>query len=98
MTLFHRPARLFSLLLGFALVVAAPTSPAWQARPAAIPVSTVEVPALVNDLEQRSFRFFWDSANPANGLIPDHYPGESFSSIAAVGFGLTAYGVGVERG
>ena len=98
MTLFHRPARLFSLLLGFALVVAAPTSPAWQARPAAIPTSTVKVPALVNDLEQRSFRFFWDSANPVNGLIPDHYPGESFSSIAAVGFGLTAYGVGVERG
>jgi hypothetical protein len=30
--------------------------------------------------------------------VPDSYPGQSFSSIAAVGFGLTAYGVGVERG
>jgi len=54
--------------------------------------------AMVDDLEQRTFRFFWDSANPANGLVPDHYPGKSFSSIAAVGFGLTAYGVGVQRG
>ncbi|MGA0587881.1 glucoamylase family protein [Dyella sp. KRB-257] len=54
--------------------------------------------ALVDDLEQRTFRWFWDSADPVTGLVPDHYPGKSFSSIAAVGFGLTAYGIGVERG
>ena len=30
--------------------------------------------------------------------MPDRWPTPSFSSIAAVGFGLTAYGVGVERG
>ncbi|WP_333679729.1 glucoamylase family protein [Dyella sp.] len=53
--------------------------------------------AMLADLERRTFQWFWDSANPANGLIPDHYPGPSFSSIASVGFGLTAYGVGVER-
>ncbi|WP_027485041.1 glucoamylase family protein [Rhodanobacter sp. OR87] len=99
MTLSPRPAWLLSLLLGFALILAAPASPAWQAQPAAVTQARAPVvPALVDDLEQRSFRFFWDSANPANGLVPDHYPGESFSSIAAVGFGLTAYGVGVERG
>ena len=50
------------------------------------------------DLEQRTFRFFWDTANPKNGLIPDRFPTPSYSSIAAVGFGLTAYPVGVERG
>jgi hypothetical protein len=61
-------------------------------------VATTQQQAMVNDLEQRTFRWFWDSADPTTGLIPDHYPGESFSSIAAVGFGLTAYGVGVERG
>ena len=33
-----------------------------------------------------------------NGLVPDRWPTPSFSSIAAVGFGLTAYGVGAERG
>ena len=54
--------------------------------------------AMVDDLEQRTFRWFWDGADPNTGLVPDHYPGESFSSIAAVGFGLTAYGIGVERG
>ena len=50
---------------------------------------------LVDDLERRTFDWFWDSADPKTGLVPDHYPGESFSSIAAVGFGLTAYGIGV---
>ena len=54
-------------------------------------------PVLI-DLEERTFRFFWDTANPKNGLVPDRYPTPSFASIAAVGFGLTAYPIGVERG
>jgi hypothetical protein len=52
----------------------------------------------LTDLEERTFHFFWDTANPENGLIPDRYPTPSFASIAAVGFGLTAYPIGVERG
>jgi hypothetical protein len=51
-----------------------------------------------DDLEKRTFAFFWDSANPHNGLVPDRYPGPSWSSIAGVGFALTAYPIGVERG
>jgi hypothetical protein len=54
--------------------------------------------AQLEDLEHRTFQFFWDTTNPVNGLAPDHWPGQSFSSIAAVGFGLTAYGIGAERG
>ena len=52
----------------------------------------------VDDLERRTFQWFWDTTNATNGLVPDRWPTKSFSSIAAVGFGLTAYGVGVERG
>jgi hypothetical protein len=52
---------------------------------------------LVVDLEKRTFMFFWQTANPQNGLIPDRYPTPSFASIAAVGFGLTAYPIGVAR-
>ena len=59
--------------------------------------SPVVDPVLI-DVEARTFRFFWDTANPKNGLIPDRFPTPSFASIAAVGFGLTAYPVGVERG
>ena len=51
------------------------------------------------DLEERTFRFFWETANSKTGLIPDRYPTTpSVASVAAVGFGLTAYPIGVERG
>ena len=56
------------------------------------------LPAFYEDIERRTFRFFWETANRANGLVPDRWPTPSFSSIAAVGFALTAYPVGVERG
>ncbi len=51
-----------------------------------------------------AFDFFWECANiepgsPGYGLIRDRYPGsEGIASIASVGFGLTAYIIGVEKG
>lgn len=50
------------------------------------------------DLSRRTFDYFWDLADPATGLVPDRWPTPSFASIAAVGFGLTAYPYGVEKG
>ncbi len=54
--------------------------------------------AFLDDLEHRTFSFFWDLADPQSHLIPDRWPTPSFSSIAAVGFGLNAYAIGAERG
>ncbi|QDV74367.1 glucoamylase family protein [Botrimarina mediterranea] len=54
--------------------------------------------AFLDNLQQRTFNFFWETAPAENGLTPDRYPSASPCSIAAVGFGLTAYCVGVERG
>ncbi len=54
--------------------------------------------ALLDDVERRGFHYFWDLADPHTLLVPDRAPTPSFSSIAAVGFGLTAYGIGAERG
>jgi len=54
--------------------------------------------ALLDDLEQRSFRFFWETADARSGLVPDRWPTPSFASVAAVGFALTAYPIGVARG
>ena len=66
-------------------------------EPPARPLSPLVEPVLI-DLEERTFRFFWDTANPKNGLVPDRYPTPSFASVAAVGFGLTSYAIGAERG
>jgi len=80
---------------------------------AAIPTETVSSPATeepvvfedVLAFEMRgSFDFFWEQANtdlnsPGFGLIRDRYPGsEGISSIASIGFGLTAYLIGIEKG
>ncbi|WP_428938072.1 glucoamylase family protein [Fontivita pretiosa] len=57
----------------------------------------------LHDLSQRSVRFFYDETNPATGLVPDGSNANggsptSASSIAAVGFGLTALTIGDKRG
>ena len=79
-----------TLLLNlWALLALLGCAPSWAAAPA-----PGDDPFL-DDLEARTFRFFWNTANPRNGLIPDRYPGPAVASIAAVGFGLTAYPIGV---
>lgn len=51
------------------------------------------------DLVQRTaFDYFWYEANSANGLIRDRSTETSPCNIAAVGFGLSALIVGIERG
>src|SRR6266576_4052834 len=62
------------------------------------PVLTVRQTAFLDTLERRTFNWFWERSDPNNGLTPDRWPTKSFSSVAAVGFALTAYPVGVERG
>lgn len=72
--------------------------PAFAAAPALAAPAGTTLPPLFDDIEQRTFRWFWDTANPRNGLVPDRWPTPSFCSIASVGFALTAYPIGVERG
>lgn len=61
---------------------------------------TAAVPheAFLDSLQERTFRWFWETTPAESGLTPDRTPDPPFSSIAAVGFALTAYPVGVERG
>jgi hypothetical protein len=59
---------------------------------------SAQAAAFLDTLQRRTFDFFWDLTPPANGLTPDRWPTLQFSSIAAVGFALTAYPVGVEHG
>lgn len=55
-------------------------------------------PDLLTDIQERTFRFFWDTTDPVTGLAPDRWPTKAFASIAAVGFALTAYPIGVQHG
>src|SRR5438874_13652221 len=65
--------------------------------PPPIPLDPAEAAAFLDTIETRTFHYFWDLTNASNGLTPDRSPTPSFSSIAAVGFALTAYPIGVER-
>lgn len=54
--------------------------------------------AFIDTLEERTFRWFWETTPETTGLTPDRWPNPPFSSIAAIGFALTAYPIGAERG
>jgi hypothetical protein len=55
-------------------------------------------PGIVEDLAHRTFRYFWETSDAGTGLVPDRFPSPSACSIAAVGFALTSYAIGVDRG
>jgi hypothetical protein len=86
------------LLLAGALACAPATPPA--SAPAAASHFTLPAgsEAFLDQLEEQTFRYFWDLADPTTGLVPDRWPTKSFASVSATGFGLTAYPIGAERG
>src|SRR5688572_10041660 len=85
-----------AVALAVALVGACSSKPG--PRDGTGPAPSGDVDAMLADVERRTFDFFWTTAHPVTHLVPDRYPTPSFSSIAAVGFGLTAYAIGAERG
>src|SRR3984885_13881865 len=63
--------------------------------------------AFVEDLEHRSFDYFWEQADHGTGLVLDRArvdggraqgPRRDIASAAATGFGVTAICIGVEHG
>jgi hypothetical protein len=87
-----------------ATIIVTPTA---TAVPTVIPTPTpnpIDLEEVIAYEMRGSFDFFWEQANtdsdsPGFGLIRDRYPGSpGIASIAAVGFGLSAYPVGVEKG
>ena len=53
---------------------------------------------MLNRLQHAAFNYFLRTSNPLNGLVADTTRDGSPSSIAVVGFALSAYPVAVERG
>jgi hypothetical protein len=62
------------------------------------PANLQAIDPFFEDIEKRTFNFFWETAEPGTGLVPDRWPRAPFASIAAMGFAFNAYAVGVERG
>jgi hypothetical protein len=90
----HAPVRsVAAFTLALALAVGAGT--ATLAPPAAHAQDTA---ALLDTLQHTGVLYFWNEANPANGLIKDRDTPGSVSSIASTGFGLSALCIGVDRG
>ena len=54
--------------------------------------------ARLHTLQRHAFDYFLHHTNPANGLVADSSLPGAPASIASVGFALSAYPVGVERG
>lgn len=61
----------------------------------------------VEDLEHRSFTYFWEQTDPGTGLVMDRArmdggrakgPSRNIASLAATGFGLTAICIGAQHG
>ena len=64
----------------------------------ATPIPFADNNAFLDFVERAAVDFFWYEASPTTGLIRDRSETWSASSVASVGFGLTALGIGVERG
>ena len=82
--------------------VTAVTTTSQESAPSAT-LAAVPHPFASNDefldyVQGANFDYFWYLGNPANGLVPDRTAGGSACSIAAVGFGLTAIGIGIDHG
>jgi beta-glucosidase len=90
----------------------AKTEPAIDPAPKQ-PVSTAAVSpqddTFLEDLQKRSFKYFWDNSNPKNGLTFDRVGTDgkrsgsernsyNIASIAATGFALSGYCIAADRG
>jgi hypothetical protein len=87
---------LFSLPLAVLVAACSNIEAPKSAMPA--PATEMSEAAFAEDLTRRTFTYFWETTDSERCLAPDRWPSRTFSSIAATGFALTAYGIGAERG
>jgi hypothetical protein len=98
------------LVLICSSVFTQPRTPTASQAPARITTAyqlSREDEQFLEDLERRSFQYFWEEGDPQTGLVPDRarMDGSALdeshrhvASIAATGFGLTGLCIAAERG
>ncbi|MGH9874307.1 MAG: glucoamylase family protein [Pyrinomonadaceae bacterium] len=96
------------LLLACSLIVARPLPTAANSHYPQAPSNklTHQDQQFLEDLERRSFQYFWEEADPHTGLVPDRARMDgtpldenhrNVASIAATGFGLSVLCIATER-
>lgn len=86
-------------LMGSAAVAASASAAACATAPEAnIAPIPAAVEADIDELQRLTFDWFVAVTPRDTGMTPDRWPTPSFCSVAAVGFALTCWPVGVERG
>src|SRR5881392_2072523 len=99
--------RRFLLFVALALITHAALS-GYAFGPAPKPQSSFSArdEAFLEDLERRSFQYFWDQGNPRTGLVLDRTRTDgsatdenhrAVASIAATGFSLTALCIAADK-
>ncbi len=107
---FNSLRRRIALILLLLSLIPSPTPASLQSNlTAPLPASylTAREQDFIEDLERRSFRYFWEQADARTGLVNDRARADgsaidenhrNVASIAATGFGLTALCIAAERG
>ena len=96
------------IIVFFLLILTLVVQPARSTYAIASPLNffSARDEVFLEDLERRSFQYFWEQGNPRTGLVLDRTrtdgsPADeehrSVASIAATGFGLTALCIAAER-
>ncbi len=67
-------------------------------RNSVVKESDAEKKVFTADLKSRTFQYFWDCIDPITFQTDDRFPTKQFTSIAATGFGLASYTIGVNNG
>lgn len=101
--LLHRPVAIFafiviSLAIATTSVLADSTRITAGGNHLAHQLLFMDDEELLSIISKKAFDYFWHEANPHNGLIPHSDAENSPCSIAAVGLGLSAIPIGIERG
>ncbi|HJR64932.1 MAG TPA: hypothetical protein VJ802_00780, partial [Gemmatimonadaceae bacterium] len=68
--------RVTPFVLAFAFTLACTPSPT-----GVVPPTVSRDDPFLDTVQTRTFGFFWQLANPQNGLVPDRAPTPSFSSV-----------------
>ncbi|HVE78825.1 MAG TPA: glucoamylase family protein [Gemmatimonadaceae bacterium] len=93
----HLRSRLAAIVVAVALAGCSAPRDTAPVAPVPAPPMPEGADAFLDTLQQVTFRWFWETTDPRTGLTPDRWPRRTFSSVAAIGFALTAYPIGVEH-